>query len=79
MRDNRRVLTETAYRVANFRQSTSQQPDTFTLPVETRPGHVPSARNSPQGRASISSAPSFCTGIRSAFCTPSRRVHVLAT
>ena len=31
------------------------------------------------GLASSSSAPSFCTGIRSAFCTPSQRVHVLAT
>ena len=39
----------------------------------------PGARQSPtQGRASSSSAPSFWTGMRSAFCTPSHRVQVLA-
>ena len=32
-----------------------------------------------QGCASTPSAPSFRTGMRSAFCTPSQRVQVLAT
>ena len=42
VRDNRRVLMETAQRVANFRQSTSRQPDSFTLPF------VPPASNTLQ-------------------------------
>ena len=39
VRDNRRVLRETAQRVANFRQARPQQSDTFTLPF------VPPASN----------------------------------
>ena len=35
IRDNRRVLNETAYRVANYRQSVTQQPRSHTLPLVT--------------------------------------------
>ena len=39
----------------------------------------PPADGLTHGRASTSSSPSFCTGIRSAFCTPSHRENAPST